>query len=291
MPQTNVSENTQGIAVPVSPVKAESGAQAAPSEPGARSGAQTAASKADMHSEAGAGAQASSATPERSPAADAGSSQEVQRQTREDNAAFAAMRRQMEAAQAKARELEESSGSYKKVLAALEEQGIKGNADEIRDALVAKARNISPAQVKAERLAQEERFRQALKTDPEYLKAQNDARRYRDMVVSEMMKKDLDAIKAVHPDAKISSMEELDSDFGALISNGWSAVDAYEAIQLRQSKIQKNAPPSTGTVKSNESATDKEYFTSAELDRLTSRDLDNPKIFGKAMKSIARLRK
>ena len=254
------SVNTQEAADPVIAVETESGAESAP----------TAELTAD-------------GMPETQP----GPAPEQPKQTKEDNSKFAAMRRELEAAQSRARELEKGSGAIKE---ALKLYGIEGTSEEeIHDQLVANARKITPEQAKAERIETEQRIKDALKSDPEYLSAKAAEQQYKDMMVQEMMKNDLTAIKTAHPEATINSVGELGAEFSKLIGAGFNAVDAYEFIQLRENKTKVTPPPSTGTVKSTETAKEKDYFTPAEVDKFTDADFKkNPKLVDKIIASMPR---
>ena len=62
---------------------------------------------------------------------------------------------------------------------------------------------------------------------------------------------------------------------------------AYAAMQQAKQATAKPVPPVMGAV--NQTPAEKEFYTSEELDRLTDKDLDDPSIFARAMRSMTRL--
>ena len=76
--------------------------------------------------------------------------------------------------------------------------------------------------------------------------------------------------------------------YNNLIENGVDAKVAFSAVRAANEDSLVKRPPETGSVGVTEDAQG-EFFSSRELDRLTPRDLDNPVIFKKAMKSLKRL--
>jgi hypothetical protein len=100
---------------------------------------------------------------------------------------------------------------------------------------------------------------------------------------------DLSAIRSLFPDVKAKTVFDLGEDFVRLRAAGVDTVTAFEAIRARQEKETKKRPPSTGSVKSYTTPR-QEYFTEGELDRLTKRELDNPKILQKAIASLTKIR-
>ncbi|MBQ8605425.1 MAG: hypothetical protein IJ408_01700 [Clostridia bacterium] len=109
---------------------------------------------------------------------------------------------------------------------------------------------------------------------------------YLERLVSDKMASDLEKLKRSAPE--ITSLSELGEDFIRLIENGVNAEIAYSAVRGASESTQCSTPPSTGAVGNTEGAASR-FFTSRELDRLTKKDLENPKIFKKAMESLKRL--
>ena len=109
---------------------------------------------------------------------------------------------------------------------------------------------------------------------------------YLDRLVSDKMASDLEKIKKSDPN--ITSLSQLGEDFIRLIESGTNADVAYNAVRGASESTQCSTPPSTGAVGNTEGASSR-FFTSRELDRLTKKDLEDPKIFKKAMESLKRL--
>lgn len=118
----------------------------------------------------------------------------------------------------------------------------------------------------------------------ENIKAQSDA--YLNKLVSDKMSADLESIRKLDPG--VSSLESLGGDFIRLIENGVDASVAYSAVKRATEGKVTPKPPATGAVGRSESPENR-YYTSKELDRLTSRDLENPAVFRKAMESLKNL--
>lgn len=211
------------------------------------------------------------------------------KQSREDNAAYANMRRQMEAASKRAETLEKESADHKALMQAIGDvYGFSGTPSQVRDMIVANDRGISVEQLNAERAAQEAQTRKLVESDPEYQRTLQENKRLRDAVIRDRMAKDLETLKSANPDLKIESLDDLGEDFEQLIGLGWNAKEAYAAMQAK-SKANLNTPPaSTGPIKSPPS-TEKEFYTPEEVDRITREDLrKDPALMDKIKKSMAR---
>ena len=123
----------------------------------------------------------------------------------------------------------------------------------------------------------------------EELEAENAALKQRE--IERFFEKDLDLLKKTYPDLKETDVFKIgNGEFSKLRAAGVDPIVAYEAILAKQTKETKPRPPSTGSVKSN-TPPESEYFTSDQLDALTSKQLDDPKIFAKAMASMEKLKK
>lgn len=118
----------------------------------------------------------------------------------------------------------------------------------------------------------------------ESIKAQSDA--YLNKLVSDKMNADLESIRKLDP--SVSSLESLGGDFIRLIENGVDAAVAFSAVKRATEGKVTPKPPVTGAVGRSDSPKNR-YYTSKELDRLTSRDLENPAVFRKAMESLKNL--
>ena len=109
---------------------------------------------------------------------------------------------------------------------------------------------------------------------------------YLEALVGNKMSSDLKALRQIDPGIK--TLSELGEDFIRLIENGIDAKIAYNAVKKASEGTQMPSLPMTGAVGNTEGSHTR-FFTSKELDRLTKKDLENPKIFKKAMESLKRL--
>ena len=62
----------------------------------------------------------------------------------------------------------------------------------------------------------------------------------------------------------------------------------YDAMETRQSK-EATVPPKIGKVNV-KTETERNYYTNKELDSLTGKDLDDPAVLDKAIKSLTKLK-
>ena len=120
--------------------------------------------------------------------------------------------------------------------------------------------------------------------DYESLKSQN--ARYLETLARDSMARDLERIKRLDP--SIKSLESLGGEFIRLIESGIDAKDAFYAVKGVSAGEQTPKPPRLGAVGFSESRGQR-YFSSRELDRLSAKDLENPKTFKLAMESLKRL--
>ena len=107
-----------------------------------------------------------------------------------------------------------------------------------------------------------------------------------DMYADEKIKRDLEGIKRLDP--SVSSLGELGDNFLKLIANGIDAKTAFYAVRGHSAGGFEPKIPQLGKLEATGGAAS-EYFTSAQLDRLTDKDLSDPKIFKKAMLSLTKL--
>lgn len=83
----------------------------------------------------------------------------------------------------------------------------------------------------------------------------------------------------------IKSLEELGETFANFIGAGLSAKQAYYATQQMEAREKVHAPDGVGKIADNK--TEREYYTSEELDNLTDEEMDAN--WDKVKKSLARL--
>ena len=157
----------------------------------------------------------------------------ARRQTPEENARFAAMRRRQEAQQREERLFHE---------------------------LVGDARNPEtgmPFASKAEFVAWRDGAAGRGRAQAAELKKAHDRE------AQAQFSNDLKTIRAAYPDEKAQKVEELGIEFLKLCAGGISPLVAYEAIRNEKARSAAN-PPSMGDVKTSPT-TEKEFFTRAEV--------------------------
>jgi len=109
---------------------------------------------------------------------------------------------------------------------------------------------------------------------------------YLEKLIENKMQADLCEIQKVNP--SVTELESLGGDFLRLVENGVDARLAYTAVCTLNDRALTPTPPETGAVGVTEDGKGA-FFSSKELDRLTPKDLENPTIFKKALKSLKRL--
>ena len=119
---------------------------------------------------------------------------------------------------------------------------------------------------------------------------QQELQMYRQREIDRMMEDDLKAVQAIDP--TVTSLKDLPETFLALRFNQaapMSARDAFIATKAISQQTKTPKPASVGSISGSGTA-ESEFFTSEELDKLTPRQLDDPKVMEKAMRSMARLK-
>lgn len=194
-------------------------------------------------------------------------------QSVEDNAKFAAARRE---AESKAKEVQAKND---RLMSALSQFGYQGDPDEIADALFAQTQGISVEEATAQRQAQEAE-------NAKYQELQTQVDIYRPLAVQKLMADDLAKIQTVNPEVK--SLDELGNDFFALMGALHDPILAYDALQAKKARETKPIPQDIGAVNSS-SSKEKDFYTSAEVDKLTDKDYDrNPKLMEVVRKSMSK---
>lgn len=113
---------------------------------------------------------------------------------------------------------------------------------------------------------------------------------YRQRQVNSLMEKDLREIQQIAPG--ITSLADLPPEYLALRFNTVSpltARQAYAALGRIEKALAGAKPRSTGSL-SDGAGAQAEYYTAEELDMLTAKQLSNPAVMEKAMKSLSRLK-
>ena len=217
----------------------------------------------------------------------------------EINAHYAQMRRSKELkdAKAEAQSAKAEAEQLKQRLAAvLKAQGIDGieDANKALDRLEADARGISVDEIIKERETQ----RAAFENSPEYKAMKEEIEQARREKNEMAQTRDLDILKKAYPEIKAEKVSDLGEDFIALLATQQALGNeinedtlkwAYEASKLKTTISQKPKPKGMGKIGVTDKGTS-EYFTSDELDNLTSRELDDEKTLYKAIKSLTKLK-
>jgi hypothetical protein len=103
---------------------------------------------------------------------------------------------------------------------------------------------------------------------------------------------DLRAVKAAYPEVQAKSIYDLGSKFYSIMKLGdLSAVEAYEVVQKLEEKNKIQPPPSIGSVREGASASGKTFYSSDDVDRLTDRELEDPKILDRVFQSMTKWRR
>ncbi len=220
-------------------------------------------------------------------AAETQESAEPVRQTRRENSQFAAARHE---AEAQAREAQRLADEQKSINARLV-SAIKGfgyNTDdpsEIADLLEAQSRSVTVEQVRAERQALETRARQLKENDPEVLQMKAQLEQYRQNEMERHFQDDLKAIKKQHPGEKAKSIMDLGEAFISARSVGVDTLAAYDIAMAAKGRTEPPKPPETPSINKS-TGKEKEFYTSAEVDKLTPEDLSNPRIMAAVQHSM-----
>lgn len=210
--------------------------------------------------------------------ADPVENKEENRKTDTD-AAFADLRRKWQTSEGEKKATQQQLDRAKDILAKF---GFNGaTLDDVFDAADANLTGQDVTSVRQERIARQEEIsrQESLAREVEYYRRQDAERR---------MREDLKAIQKIDPQVK--NINELGEDYFKLIRAGLDGVTAFTAIRAKEGLNKKETPPEIGRVNSR-STEGKDYFTDKELDTLSGRDLDDPDVFAKAMKSLTRKKK
>ena len=101
-------------------------------------------------------------------------------------------------------------------------------------------------------------------------------------------RRDLDRVRTVYPELTAQSPEEVGEVYCRLMATGRvEPLEAYE-VQLASDRRKGEAPSDMVSAKAAGSAA--LYYSSAELDRLTQKDLEDPGVFRKALLSLSKLK-
>lgn len=191
-------------------------------------------------------------------------------QTAEENAKFAEIRRKYEAEQ------KAIKAQNDRLMQALSQYGYEGSPEDIADALMAQTQGISQEEAKVQREAQE-------RAEAEKMQMQSETEFYKRLAIEKLMADDLKTIQSVYPEVK--SLDTLGEEFFSLLGATRDPILSYEALQAKKAKTQKPIPQEIGAVNSS-SSKEKDFYSPAEVDKLTDKDFDNPKIMEVVRKSM-----
>jgi hypothetical protein len=194
-------------------------------------------------------------------------------QSAEENARFAAARREAET-RARAEQ-----AKTERLLQALKGYGYEGDPDAIADALMAQTQGISQEEARAQREAQEQ-------AESEWNQIKGETEFYKKIAIQKMMADDLAKIQSVYPEVK--SLQELGNEFFSVLGATKDPLLAYDVINAKKQRETKPIPQDIGAVNSS-SSKEKDFYSSAEIDRLTDADYDNPKIMEIVRRSIHKI--
>lgn len=154
-----------------------------------------------------------------------------------------------------------------------------GTLQEQMDFALAQTGGVDVSEIKAEREEQDRVSR-----------LENQLKFYQEREIEKRMEDDLKEIQAIDP--TVTSLDDLPKTFLALRFNkdaNMTAKEAFLASKAIQQQTKRPKPASTGSMVGTGSP-EKEFFTNAELDKLNKKDLSDPKVYEKAMRSMARLK-
>ena len=196
-------------------------------------------------------------------------------QSAEENSKFADIRRKYES------ENRKMKAEFDRLLDSLKGYGYEGSPQEIADALYAQNNGVSQEEAKAIREKEESALR-------EKEELQSEIEMYKSLAIQKLMADDLAAIQKVYPEVK--DLNELGEEFFSTLKalgEGRDPVLAYEIIKAKKEATTKKAPPEIGGVNQS-SQKEKDFYTPAEVDKLTDKDYDNPKIMEAVRRSMSK---
>ena len=130
-------------------------------------------------------------------------------------------------------------------------------------------------------------YRQEYERKREYEQLQQDNEALRDRMltleIEKRMREDLRVIQEIDPNVK--DLDDLGETYANLIGAGLSATEAYYGAKAHELKEKVLAPNAIGRVGG--TATERDYYTSEELDNLTNEEMDAN--WDKVMRSMSRL--
>lgn len=161
----------------------------------------------------------------------------------------------------------EEAEALKKILATY---GFQGSTQDILDQSEATAAGCSIEELRARREQTKLAAQEMLKTDPEYMRTQQELGALRAREADRVFAEDMAAVMAVNPNETAKSITELGEDFIRLRAAGISAEVAYNAVNATKKKIA--PPPNSGKV-SAAGRTNTEFYTPEEVRAMSTEDV------------------
>ena len=203
--------------------------------------------------------------------ADVANRQKAPKQSEKANSDYAKMRREKE--EQMRREVQDAQNGRQLLASSLERLGYTGAPHEIARQLgvLEEDAQVSPMLMPP---AQDEGEKTRLGL-------------LREIASKQFFERDLSAINRAFPTDKVGSVTALGQEFLRLRANGVDAVTAYGAVRCAKEAARPQIPPAVGAVNrtSNKS---KDYYTPAEAERLSSAQLEDPKIWEAVRRSMER---
>lgn len=123
-------------------------------------------------------------------------------------------------------------------------------------------------------------------TDSEIADLVKERDSYKSLALAKIKDMILSKVKEEYPDCEYDSVDSFPEEFHRLVCARISPATAYKVISEKKERGA-NKPASMGSVNSN-SEGEKDFYTSAEADKLTKKQLSNPKIMNAVLKSMVK---
>lgn len=190
----------------------------------------------------------------------------------------------------RARIEEEISKKYERLMKAMQSIGVQGNSpEEIAIQLEAEAAGISVDEYKRQEEQRQHELEDYVKNSPEVAEKDRLIEELESLVRRQIFREDIAKLKAVYPDLKAESVEDLGEVYlAAMQVKGADVVAAYAAQLAYNESLKSRVPKSTGDVKASPVSAERDYFTSEEVDRLPKSAYDDPKIMAKIARSMTK---
>ena len=180
---------------------------------------------------------------------------------------------------------------HERLLESLQKAGYEGSAEEIAAQLRTKEKTDEtiPAEIGT---GENQDDGQIEPQDRKQASADDPSLQWAHEIIDERtFERDMRQIKAVYPDVKCKNVWELGEVYLRLMLTGEvDAVTAYEAQTASNRRGVKDSPPSAGSARSGGMSPEKEYYSPEEVDRLSAKDYENPKVMARVRKSMTRWR-